>query len=145
MRFTFLLSCLLAFAPPLPAKFIPPALPLALEQCSSMISKLYKGRLPYSQLGEAVVRDKVECTTGFTKPAQVVHHEHVQSRYSAQEQRMIKTSMATRGRQNPMVKGLCEQSGYTSLLAFVDLSYRFYLDGVELGEVRVSADMCSSG
>ncbi len=144
MRFLFLLSSLLVFLPQSHAKMTFQATPIALAQCNTLVHELYRGRLPYTQLSDVVVREKVECTVGFTKPSQVVHHEHVQARYSAQEQQEMRTSMSLKGRKNPMVKKLCEQSSYAQLLEFVDLAYRFYLDGLAIGEVRVSADMCTS-
>jgi len=139
MPFTYLFGFLLAIATQ--AQAITPALPL--PQCSSMIRELYQDRMPHIEVSHAIVRKKVECIAGFSKPSQVVHHEHVQLKYDLEDRQKIQKSMAQQGRQNPMVLKLCEQASYTFLLEFVDLSYRFYLDGDELGEVRVSAAMCN--
>lgn len=115
---------------------------LSLSVCEEMIGRMYEGQLPLSLLKEGLLRERVECKAGFSKPAQIVHHDLVLAQFSPEDRQRMRKRMQVEGPSNPAVQMLCADDRFGFLLQFVDIAYRYQQANELIGEVRVSSDMC---
>lgn len=115
---------------------------LSVSVCEEMVGRIYEGRLPLSLPKDGVLRGWVECIVGFSKPAQIVHHDLVLAQFSPEDRQRMRKRMQVEGPSNPAVQMLCADARFGFLLQFVDMAYRYYQANELIGEVLVSSDMC---